>query len=148
MLTFFGSTSRQILQKILSSRASRRLENWKWNYHVGVNDIINDNSKQNTQQFWRNIQKTVDKCKSFAVQNVFVSALVFFIKVPLPTLEKFVKSWFIILVFLVLYVLKIELWGSEFSSFEIELQSRVTQNDVTLLVTNSKCFKKILFSSY
>ena len=28
--------------------------------------------------------------------------------------------------------------GSEFSSYEIELRNRVTQNDVTLPVTNSK----------
>ena len=30
--------------------------------------------------------------------------------------------------------------GSEFSSYEIELQSRVTQNDVALRATNSKFF--------
>ena len=35
---------------------------------------------------------------------------------------------------------------SEFSSYEIELRIRVTQNDVTL--TNSKISKEILFSSY
>ena len=34
--------------------------------------------------------------------------------------------------------------GSEFSSYEIELQNRVTQNDVTLQVTNSKMFTEIL----
>ena len=39
-------------------------------------------------------------------------------------------------------------WGSEFSSYQIELRNRVTQNDVTLPVTNSKMFIEILFSSY
>ena len=29
-------------------------------------------------------------------------------------------------------------WGSEFSSYEIELQNRVMQDDITLWVTNSK----------
>ena len=37
--------------------------------------------------------------------------------------------------------------GSEFSSYEIELQNQVTQNDVTLRVTNSKIFIEILLSS-
>ena len=32
--------------------------------------------------------------------------------------------------------------GSEFSGYEIELQNRVTQNDVTLGVTNSKSKNK------
>ena len=39
-------------------------------------------------------------------------------------------------------------WGSEFSSYKIELQNRVTQNDATLRVTNSKMFIEILLSSY
>ena len=34
--------------------------------------------------------------------------------------------------------------GSEFSSYEIELRNRVTQNDVTLRVTNSKLKNKKL----
>ena len=38
--------------------------------------------------------------------------------------------------------------GSEFSSIEIELRNRVTQNDVTIRVTNSKILRKILLSSY
>ena len=35
-------------------------------------------------------------------------------------------------------------WGSEFSSYEIELRNRVTQNDITLRVTNSKSKNKKL----
>ena len=38
--------------------------------------------------------------------------------------------------------------GSEFSSYEIKLQNRVTQNDVTLRVINSEIFIEILLSSY
>ena len=37
---------------------------------------------------------------------------------------------------------------SEFSSYEIELRNRLTQNDSTLRATNSKIFKEILLSSY
>ena len=38
--------------------------------------------------------------------------------------------------------------GPELSSYEIELLYRVTQNDVTLRVTNSKCFIESLLLSY
>ena len=38
--------------------------------------------------------------------------------------------------------------GSEFTSYKIELRNRVTQNDVTFGVTNSKIFIEILLSSY
>ena len=38
--------------------------------------------------------------------------------------------------------------GSEFSSYEIELQKRVSQNEVTFQVTNSKIFIEILLSTY
>ena len=39
-------------------------------------------------------------------------------------------------------------WGSEFSSYWIELQNFVTQNDVTLQFTNLKVFIEILLSKY
>ena len=38
-----------------------------------------------------------------------------------------------------------EKWGSEFSIYEIEARNRVTKNDITLRVTNSKIFIEILF---
>ena len=38
--------------------------------------------------------------------------------------------------------------NEEFSSYELELQNRVTQNDVTLRLTNSKIFIEILLSNY
>ena len=38
--------------------------------------------------------------------------------------------------------------GSEFSSYKIQLRNRVTQNNVTLRVGNSKNFVEILLSSY
>ena len=42
----------------------------------------------------------------------------------------------------------IKLRGSESSSYEIKLRNRVTQNDVTLRVTNSEIFIEIVHSSY
>ena len=37
--------------------------------------------------------------------------------------------------------------GLDFSDYKIELRNRVTQNAVTLWVTNSKIFMEILLSS-
>ena len=37
--------------------------------------------------------------------------------------------------------------GSEFSNYEIELRNQVTQNDVTLRVTNKEIFIEIPFLS-
>ena len=44
--------------------------------------------------------------------------------------------------------LKEKIRDSEFWSYEIELRERVTQNDFTVRVTNSKMFREILLSSY
>ena len=38
--------------------------------------------------------------------------------------------------------------GLKFSSYEIELQNRAKENDVTLRVTTWKTFLKVLLSSY
>ena len=38
--------------------------------------------------------------------------------------------------------------GLEFSSYKIKLGNRVTQNNVTLRVTNSNIFIEIFYSSY
>ena len=38
--------------------------------------------------------------------------------------------------------------GSELLSYKIELRNRVTKNEVTLRVTNSKMFTEILLSCY
>ena len=45
-------------------------------------------------------------------------------------------------------VMIIHLRGLELSSYKIELQNRVTQNDVKRQVTNSKMFTEILLLSY
>ena len=39
-------------------------------------------------------------------------------------------------------------WGSEFSSYKIELGNQVTQNDVTPQVTNLKIFIEIFISRH
>ena len=46
------------------------------------------------------------------------------------------------------FILVMMISGSEFSSYEIELRNQVTQNDVTIRVTNSKIFIEILLLSY
>ena len=45
-------------------------------------------------------------------------------------------------------VIRRVLWDSQFSSYEMELRNPVTQNDVTVSVTNLEVFIEILLSSY
>ena len=42
----------------------------------------------------------------------------------------------------------LSVWGSKFPSYETELRNWVTQNNVTIGVTNSKIFVEVLLLSY
>ena len=56
--------------------------------HVGVNDLLNDNSQSNVDNLMSNIHKIVEKCKRVGVRNIFVSGLVYTTRVSLPILER------------------------------------------------------------
>ena len=56
--------------------------------HIGVNDLLNDNSKSNVYNLMLNIHKIVEKCKRVGVRNVFVSVLVYTTRVNLPILQR------------------------------------------------------------
>ena len=56
--------------------------------HIGVNDLLNDNSKSNVYNLMSNIHKIVEKCKRVGVRNVFVSVLVYTTRVNLPILQR------------------------------------------------------------
>ena len=55
--------------------------------HVGVNDLLNDNSKSSVDNLMSNIHEIVEKCKQVGVRNIFVSGLVYTTRVSLPILE-------------------------------------------------------------
>ena len=56
--------------------------------HVGVNDLLNDNSQSNVDNLMSNIHKIVEKCKRVGVRNIFVSGLVYTTRINLPILER------------------------------------------------------------
>ena len=56
--------------------------------HVGVNDLLNENSQFKINQLIENIKKITQKCVSFGVKKIYVSRLVFTTRVDLPTLER------------------------------------------------------------
>ena len=56
--------------------------------HVGVNDLLNDNSQSNVDNLISNIHKIVEKCKRLGVRNIFVSGWVYTTRVSLPILER------------------------------------------------------------
>ena len=45
--------------------------------HVGVNDILNNQSHNQTTQLMCNLRKISAKCKSYGVKHVFVSGLMY-----------------------------------------------------------------------
>ena len=60
--------------------------------HVGVNDIIDDNSQSNIEKYISYVEKMVQECRNYGVKKTFVSGLVFSSKVFLPMLEQIQKK--------------------------------------------------------
>ena len=56
--------------------------------HVGVNDLLKDNSKSKVENLEKNLRCMVDKCHTYGVKNVFISGLVYTTGIGLPVLER------------------------------------------------------------
>ena len=55
--------------------------------HIGVNDLLNDNSPECVNNLMENLTKMINKCQIYGVKNIFVSSIVYTVKVDLPLLE-------------------------------------------------------------
>ena len=89
ILNFPGSSSKQMLDYI--DIHDIHLEDKSIDtvlLHVGVNDLLNGNSKSNVDNLMSNIHKIVEKCKRVGVRNIFVSGLVYTARVSLRILER------------------------------------------------------------
>ena len=86
MLNFPGSSSKQMLHYIDIHLEDKSIDTVL--LHVGVNGLLNDNSKSNVDNLMSNIHKIVEKCKRVGVRNIFVSGLVYTTRVSLPILER------------------------------------------------------------
>ena len=71
MLDFPGSSSKQMLHYIDAHLEDKSIDTVF--LHVGVNDLLNDNSQSNVDNLMSNIHKIVEKCKRVGVKNLFVS---------------------------------------------------------------------------
>ena len=56
--------------------------------HVGVNDLLEDNSKSKIENLEKNLRSMVDKCHTYGVKNVFISGLVYTARIGLTVLER------------------------------------------------------------
>ena len=61
MLNFPGSSSKQMLHYIDIHLENKSIDAVL--LHVGLNDLLNDNSKSNVDNLMSNIHKIVEKCK-------------------------------------------------------------------------------------
>ena len=71
MLNFPGSSSKQMLHYIDIHLEDKPVDTVL--LHVGVNDLLNDNSQSNVDNLMSNIHKIVEKCKRVGVRNIFLS---------------------------------------------------------------------------
>ena len=56
--------------------------------HVGINDIINDDSSTKVENLVLNLEKIAIKLKNYGIKNVCLSGLVFTTRVYLPLLNQ------------------------------------------------------------
>ena len=57
--------------------------------HVGVNDLLNDNSLSSNDNLMSNLVNIVNKCKSFGVMDLFVSGITFNGRLSDTVIKKF-----------------------------------------------------------
>ena len=56
--------------------------------HVGVNDLLEDNSKSKIENLERNLRFIVDKCHTYGVKNAFTSGLVYTTRIGVLVLQR------------------------------------------------------------
>ena len=86
MMSFPGATSKEILHYLdvhLTNSSPDAVI-----LHVGVNDLLEDNSKSKIENLEKNLRSMVDKCHNYGVKNVFISGLVYTTRIGLPVLER------------------------------------------------------------
>ena len=91
LLCFPGAKSHQLLHYI-DVNLDRRKPPDSVIIHIGVNDVIYDNSQSNIENLVRNIKKMTEKCRNAGAKNVFTFGLVYSTRVSLPILERIHKT--------------------------------------------------------
>ena len=86
MLNFPGSSSKQMLHYIDIHLEDKSTDTVL--LHVGLNDLLNNNSQYNADNLMSDIHKIVEKCRRVGVRNTFMSCLVYTTRVSLSILER------------------------------------------------------------
>ena len=81
-----GTTSGELLNYIDSTLAERNYDTTI--VHVGINDIINDDSSTKVENLVLNLEKIAIKLKKYGIKNVCLSGLVFTTRIYLPLLNQ------------------------------------------------------------
>lgn len=97
LLAFPGFTSQHFMYYLDSRLKDCNTE--RVIIHVGVNNIINDNSQSNIEKHISNLEKMIKWCPNYGVREIFISDPVFSMKFFLPMLEGIQKSKLKFLVF-------------------------------------------------
>ena len=87
LLCFPGAKSHQLLHYIDVNLDGRKPPD-SVIIHIGVNDVMYDNSQSNIENLVRNIKKMTEKCRNAGAKNVFISGLVYTTRVSLSILER------------------------------------------------------------
>ena len=58
------------------------------NLHVGVNDLLNDNSQNSMDNWRRNFEVIIQNCRAYDAGEVFSSSIVYNTKAKLALLKK------------------------------------------------------------
>ena len=86
MVSFPGATPKEILHyldvHLTNSSADAVI------LPIGVNDLLEDNSKSKIEHLGKNLRSMVEKCHTYAVKNVFILGLTYSTRISLPVLER------------------------------------------------------------
>ena len=55
--------------------------------HVGVNDLLEDNSQSKIEKQGKNLRSMLEKYHTYGIKNVFIPGLVYTTRIGLPVLE-------------------------------------------------------------
>ena len=85
LISFPGASSKSLLHYL-----DVHLEDKNVNtviLHIGVNDLLNDDSPECVNMLMENLTKMIRKCRMYGVKNILVSSIVYTVKLELPLLE-------------------------------------------------------------
>ena len=84
LLNFPGASSRQLLHYMDIHLEGIQVDTVV--IHIGVNDLLNYSNQSRIDSLMNNIIRMVEKCRNYGVKNIFLSGIVFTMRVSLDIL--------------------------------------------------------------